>query len=75
MKSKSYIRKHVIICTHISLVKAGKYEVARLLLHLLRKGKVKLGLDDASYEAENILEKVGCPCSYGRNYNTVTFRI
>lgn len=61
-------RRLAIMDWHRKLVKAGKYEVAKRFLDLLMDGHVKLSLNDADWEAEEImLEKIGLSYScYGR---------
>ena len=49
------------------MVKAGKYEIAYLLLQLLIKHHVVLWLDDISYETQIMLEKIHCCMSYASN--------
>ena len=50
----------------------GKYEEAHIVLRFLRNGSVRLGLDDASWNVEQELEKLGCVITYSRNYNVAT---
>lgn len=69
------IRKYKIIEKHIEWTKSGNYAAARNLLWLLRKGYVKLGLDNTDYETECFLESIDSPVFYGRNGYTATFRI
>ena len=72
---KKNIRKYKIIEKHIELTKTGNYLVARNLLHLLRNGRVRLGLGDVDRETESFLEGIGCPVSYSRGGYGATFRI
>lgn len=66
------IRRYKIMDAHREFVRAGKYQQARAILQLLRKGKVSLGLGDESWEVESFLETVGCRFSYGRGGYTAT---
>lgn len=61
---------------HTKLVRKGKFETARCLLYLLRKGNMKVGLgEDAGFEAECIAEEYGCCVTYSRNYNVATIHL
>ena len=53
------------------MVKAGKYNIAYLLLQLLIKHYVTLWLDDDSYETQLKLEKINCNMWYASNGNKV----
>ena len=56
--------------------KAKDLEVKRNLLHLLNKKYLSLGLySDAGWITENLLDKNGLKCRYGRNYNTAIYEI
>lgn len=55
-----------IIMKHRELVRRGEMEVARILLRLLLRGNIKLGYGDTEYDAERILEKLGCVITYSR---------
>ena len=46
-----------LIYKHIQLVKAGKFEVARLLLKLLNSGSITVYFDDISWEVDRICNK------------------
>lgn len=59
----------------MELTKAGKYQEAKNLLSLLKKGYVKLGLGDVDFNTECFLESIDCPVNYDRNGYTATFRI
>ncbi len=69
------IRRYKIMDAHREMVRRGKYWQGWLLLQLLRKGNISVGLSDEGYEVECLLEKLGCPVRYGRNFNTAIFRI
>ena len=43
---------------HIQLVKAGKFEIARLLLKLLNDGNINVYFDDISWEVDRICNKL-----------------
>lgn len=66
------IRRYKLMDEHRNLTKQGKHEQAKLVLVLLRKGSVKVGLDDVSFEVETMCEKIGCRTSYGRNFYSAT---
>lgn len=72
---KKNIRKYKIMEKHIELTKSGNYMVARNLLYLLRKGKIKLGLSDVDYDTEEFLESIDSPVTYSSNGYTATYRI
>lgn len=52
---------------HREMVKRGEMEEAHMVLRLLRRGMVKLYLDDASWNVQTVLEAIGCRISYMRN--------
>lgn len=72
---KTTLRKYKIIEKHIELVKSGRYDEAKNLLHLLRKGQIRLGLGDIDFNTECFLESIDCPVKYSRNGYSATFRI
>ena len=72
---KRNIRKYKIIEKHMLLVRRGKYDQAKVLLHLLRKGRVTVGISDTDCEIEFFLEEVGCYVWYGRSYLSATFTL
>lgn len=47
------IRRYKMMEKHQELVRSGKFEAGRLVLELLRTGRVYLGLDDDSWTVEN----------------------
>lgn len=69
---KRKMLRYKVMEKHIELVRTGKFKQARIIFSLLRNGKVKLGLDDDSYEVEIILENLGCRMSYDRRGYTAT---
>ncbi len=67
--------RYQIIIKHRELVKNGNYIVARTLLTLLRKKHIAVDLNDAGYEVETFLEKIGLRTTYSHNYNTAYFKL
>lgn len=61
------IKRYQLMDTHRKLVREGKLLEARVVLHLLRTGGVKLGLDDVSWNVENLCESLGCKIYCRRN--------
>ncbi|GEM_PF-4749346 len=51
-------------------VREGNMSTAHGLLTLLRLGKISLGLSDAAYKIECMLEAIGCKITYSR-YNCI----
>lgn len=64
--------RHKLIDEHLKLVKKGKYNQARLILRLLRRGKIKLGLGDDCWAVEMICEDIGCHINYSSNGYSAT---
>jgi len=61
---------------HIDLVRKGKYEVARRLLHFIIDKRIKLGLGDVDYELEQVLRNIGINPTYTNfRSGTVEFKI
>lgn len=59
---------------HRDQVKRGEMEEAHMVLRLLRRGMVKLYLDDASWNVQTALEAIGCRISYMRNgYTAIAY--
>ncbi len=69
------IKRHKLMDIHRELVRKGEYEVARMLLKLLRYGKVTLWLDDVSWSVERICEELGCHIWYSSNGNKAVAHI
>lgn len=69
------IRRYKVMEAHIELVRKGAYREARLVLRLLREGKVILWLDDVSWNVESLLEGLGCRIWYDRRGYKVVARI
>ena len=65
-------KRLAIMMKHRELVRQGAMEVAHVLLRLLRRGKATLGYGNAEYEAERILEKLGCVITYRRPHYLAT---
>ncbi len=61
-----------IMMKHRDLIKHGEYDIAWVLLRLLHRGNIMLGLGDADFAAERILEKLGCAISYHHRRYLVT---
>jgi hypothetical protein len=61
---------------HREFVHNGKFEGARLVLRFLNNGKIKLYLNDADWNVECSLEKIGCCICYNRNgiYSTAILK-
>ena len=72
---KEKILRYKVMDVHRSLVKEGKLLEARELLRLLRKGHLKLGLDDVSWEVENLCKKLGCKIFYNARGYTADIRL
>ena len=63
------ILRYKLMDAHRKLVREGKLLEAKDILKLLRKGRIKLGLDDVSWEVERLCEELGCRISHsGRGY-------
>ena len=66
MRLDKAVRRYKLILLHIEYVKKGEYEIARLILRLLRKGAISLGLRDNEWTVEMLCEDIGCPIYYER---------
>lgn len=66
------IRRYKAMDAHREMVRSGQLGAARLLLKLLRTGKVHLGLDDDSWMVESTCEKLGCHIYYDRRGYSAT---
>lgn len=69
------ILRYKLMGAHRNLVREGKLLEAKELLRLLRKGRVKLGLDDVSWEVERICEDLGCRITYSSRGYTAEVRL
>lgn len=68
------IRRYKLMDAHMELVRKGKFLEARMVLTLLRKGRVKLWLDDVSWDVEALCERLGCKISYSsRGYSAEAY--
>lgn len=63
------IRRYKLMDAHRELIRKGSYRQAKLVLKLLRDGKVTLWLDNDSWEVESLCEGLGCRIWYSRNGN------
>ena len=57
---------------HKDLVKAGEYGTASRVYDLLMNGRVTLGLNDTDWNAEHLLQKIGCGIQYSRSGYSAT---
>lgn len=69
------IKRYQLMDTHRKLVREGKLLEARVVLQLLRTGRVKLGLDDTSWNVENLCESLGCRINYNSRGYTAEVRL
>lgn len=60
------IRRYQAMNIHREMVRNGQLVAARIMLELLKNGRVHLGLDDDSYAVEIACEKLGCHIYYDR---------
>ena len=68
------IRRYKLMDKHQEMVQHGQLEAARILLKLLRDGKVYLWLDEDSVAAEIICEDMGCYIHYDRRgYKAIAY--
>lgn len=67
--------KNQLMNAHRALVAAGEYEQARMILKLLRRGILRLGLEDASAALEILLDGLGMTPHYSRNYCVATYTL
>lgn len=65
-------KRFSIMLKHKELVKSGDLGVANLLLRLLVRGRIVLGYGDDEFEAERVLEKLGCVITYHRPHYCAT---
>lgn len=72
MRLEKKIRRYKLMDAHRDLTRRSQYGQAWLILTLLRKGSVRLGLDDDSCAVEMICEKLGCRINYGHRYYSAT---
>ena len=68
------LRRDFLMDEHRKMIRRGEYEEGKILLELFQNGKVKLGLDDPSWNIEMLCEKFGCQISYDkRGYSAIIF--
>lgn len=71
MKSFRYRLKKA----HEELVRGGEFGTARIILLLLRHGRVMIGLSDEDYKAECLLDRLKVRKSYSHNFYAVNYYI
>jgi len=59
----------------LSLGSPEDMKAARLVLYLLRKGRITLGLSDPEWQVQNLLEGLGVPLYISRNGYTASAKI
>ena len=69
---KSKLLKAKVMNAYSESVREGNMSTAHGLLTLLRLGKISMGLSDASYKIECLLEAIGCKITYSRYYDIAT---
>ena len=74
-EARKNLNRAFLLAAHRQHVKEGKYEAARLILRFLIRGRIKLGLDDAAYYLEHLLDGMGFRGSYDSRWYTVTYYI
>lgn len=62
-------KKVRLMFAYHDFLRDGKYFAARKVLNLLSSKKISLGLDDDSWEIEQLAYKLNLKVSYSRNYN------
>lgn len=75
MLKDKFIR-YKVMELHREFVRNGQFEEARLILHFLNNGKIKLYLNDTDWNVECSLEKIGCCICYSRSgiYSTAILK-
>lgn len=70
------IIRYKIMDMHREYVRAGLYQEAKLLLILLRRGRLSLGLGDKATRVEHLLENLGLSASsHSRNWDVIRFHL
>lgn len=69
------IRRYKLMDAHRKLVREGKLLEARVVLQLLRKGRISLGLGDEAWNVERLCEELGCRITCKRSGYIVEVRI
>ena len=64
------IRRYKLMEIHMNMVKSGQYDVARLILKLIRQGEIHLGLRNTDFAVEVALENAGVHITYSRGYSS-----
>lgn len=67
------IRRYKLMDAHRGLVRQGRFLEAKLVLKLLRQGRVNLGFGDSDWGVEKLCENVGCHISYSRRYTATAY--
>lgn len=62
-------KKVRLMFAYHDFLRGGKYFAARKILNLLSNQKVSLGLDDDSWEVEQLAYKLNLKVSYSKNFN------
>lgn len=69
------IRRYKLMDAHRKLVREGKLLEGRLVLYLLREGRISLGLGDEAWNVERLCEELGCRIRYTRGGNIAEVRL
>nr|DAU27518.1 MAG TPA: hypothetical protein [Caudoviricetes sp.] len=69
------IRRYKLMDAHRNLIREGKLLEGRLVLYLLRKGRISLGLGDEAWNVERLCEELGCRIICKRNGYIVEVRL
>ncbi len=62
-------KKVRLMFAYHDFLRGGKYFAARKILNLLSNKKISLGLDDDSWEVEQLAYELDLKVSYSRNYS------
>lgn len=63
---KRKIVRYKLMEIHQEYVRVGKFDVAKRILELLRRGKITLYLSDTDWEVEHLCENMGLYIWYDR---------
>ena len=66
-QNKENVKRWKVKTLYTSLVRGGQFSEAREILRLLRRGYLKMYLDDVSWNVQTALEGIGFPVRYSRN--------
>lgn len=69
------IRRYKLMDAHRKLVREGKLLEGRLVLYLLREGRISLGLGDEAWNVERLCEELGCRIRCTRGGNIAEVRL